>query len=295
MRILVTGSNGQVGWELQRALHALGEVIAVDRRQLDLSSSDDIRNAVRNTKPDIVINTAAYTSVDKAESEPELAMRINAVAPGVIAEEAKRISALLIHYSTDYVFDGRGAAPYTEEDQPNPLSVYGKSKLEGERIIRASGCAHLILRTSWIYSDRRTNFVLSILRLARERDEFTVVDDQVGSPTWARALADSTAQLLSDPGRLREEPGLYHLSAGGCVSRFDFATRIIEMARAQGGTYRARIRRTATADYPLPAARPLNCVLSTVKIKRALGVEMPHWISQLGACLAAIRMTGDRL
>jgi dTDP-4-dehydrorhamnose reductase len=295
MRILVTGGNGQVGWELQRALHALGEVIAVDRQQLDLSLCDDIRNTVRSTKPDIVINTAAYTSVDKAESEPELAMRINAVAPGVMAEEAKRVSALLIHYSTDYVFDGMRAAPYTEDDQPNPLSVYGKSKLEGERAIRASGCAHLILRTSWIYSDRRTNFVLSILRLAQEREEFAVVDDQVGSPTWARALANSTAQLLSDPMRLREETGLYHLSAVGRVSRFDFATKIIEMARAQGETYRARIRRTATADYPLPAARPLNCVLSTVKIKRALGVEMPHWISQLEACLAAIRMKGNPL
>ena len=295
MRILVTGSNGQVGWELQCALQALGEVIAVDRRRMDLCSSDDISNTIRSAKPDVVINTAAYTSVDKAESEPDLAMRINAFAPGVIAEEAKRIGALLIHYSTDYVFDGMRKEPYTEDDQPNPLSVYGKSKLEGERAIQSSGCPYLILRTSWVYSDRRTNFVLSMLRLARDLEEFAVVDDQVGSPTWARALAEATAQLLSDPVRLREEPGLYHLSAGGHVSRFDFATKIIEMARAQGGTYRARIRRTATADYPLPAARPLNCVLSTVKIKRELGVEMPHWIPQLGAFLAAIRRKGDSL
>ena len=287
-RILLTGKTGQVGWELQRTLAPLGDVIALDRTQMDLTSADSIRKAIRDASPDVIVNAAAYTAVDKAEAEPDLAMQVNAAAPGVIAEEAKRLNALLVHYSTDYVFDGRSSEPYTEEDAPNPLNVYGKSKLAGEHAIAGSGCAHLILRASWIYSDRGTNFVLTILRLARERKELAVVNDQIGSPTWARSLAESTAELLGKAKRLKEETGIYHLSASGCTSRYDFAKKIIEMARQLSGEQAglATVRPTTTADYPLPAVRPLNAATSKNKIKRVFGIELTDWEIQLWSCLA---------
>lgn len=285
--ILLTGKTGQVGWELQRALATLGRVIALDRTQMDLTNADSIRKAIRDAAPGVIVNAAGYTAVDKAESEPDLAMQINAAAPGVMAEEAKRIDALLVHYSTDYVFDGTRSTPYVEEDAPNPLNVYGTSKLEGERAVAASGCAHLTLRASWIYSARGSNFVLTILRLARERKELAIVDDQIGSPTWARALAESTAELLRNIRLPKEQSGIYHLSAQGYTTRFNFAKRILEIARGifPNTAGAPTLRPITSAEYPLPAARPHNAATSKDKIKRVFGIEMPGWEDELRSFL----------
>lgn len=285
--ILLAGKTGQVGWELRHALAPLGRVIALDRTQMDLTRPDSISQAIREAAPDIIVNAAGHTAVDKVESDPGLAMQVNAVAPGVMAEEAKRLNALLVHYSTDYVFDGRKQAPYAEEDEPNPVNAYGKSKLQGERAIAASGCAHLILRASWIYSSRGTNFVLTMLRLARERKELAIVNDQIGSPTWARALAQTTAELLVKTGRAKEKTGIYHLSATGYTSRYDFAKKIIELARQLSGeqTGWAALRPITSAEYPLLAARPLNAATSKDKIKRIFGIEMSDWACQLHSFL----------
>lgn len=281
--ILLIGKNGQVGWELQTALAPLGRVISLDRTQMDLTQPDSIRRTIREASPDIIVNAAGYTAVDKAEKEPGLAMQINAVAPGVIAEEAKRIAALLVHYSTDYVFDGTHATPYTEEDEPNPVNTYGKSKLAGEQAIAAVACTHLILRTSWIYSARGANFVLTMLRLARERKEIAVVNDQIGSPTAARELANTTAELLCLCKGGEEHAGVFHLSASGYCSRFEFAQGIVEAAKRLSGEQAgwAAVRATTTENYPLPAARPLNASTSKAKIKRVFGIEMPTWEHQL--------------
>lgn len=286
--ILLTGKTGQLGRELQLSLAPLGHVIAMDRTQMDLNSPDSIRRTIRDVAPDIIVNAAGYTAVDQAESEPELAMRINAAAPGVMAEEARRLGSLLLHYSTDYVFDGRRTEPYTEADEPNPLNTYGRSKLEGERAITASGCAHLILRASWIYSCRGTNFVLTMLRLARARNELAVVDDQIGSPTWARALAQSTAELLGKVGGADVPTGIYHLSAAGVASRYDTAIKIIEIARQLSGesTGWAAVRPIKSAAYPLPAARPLNAATSKKKVEQVFGIVMADWKNQLRSCLA---------
>ena len=196
-KILLTGKNGQVGWELERSLQPLGQVIAFDRSGLDLASPDSIRAVIREVKPELIVNPAAYTAVDKAESEPDLAMAVNGVAPGIIAEEAKRLGAALIHYSTDYVFDGTKAEPYTEDDVPKPINVYGKTKLAGEQAVQAIGVPHLIFRTSWVYGMRGKNFLLTILRMAKEKDELRIVDDQFGAPTWSRMIAETTAQVLA--------------------------------------------------------------------------------------------------
>jgi dTDP-4-dehydrorhamnose reductase len=288
--ILVTGRTGQVGRELVRCLHSLGNVIATDRNELDLANPDSIRHAMREYAPQIVVNAAAYTAVDKAESEPQLAMQVNGIAPGVLAEEAKRANALLVHYSTDYIFDGLLGRPYVEDDAPNPLNVYGKTKLAGERAIAALGDAFLIVRTSWIYSDRPPNFVLTMLKLAREKSEIAVVDDQVGSPTWARSLAESTVELVRQEAQARERAGIYHLSALGYATRHDFAKRIFEVASVlSGGEFRQpTLHRIRTEDYPLPAARPLNCPTSKEKVKTVFGVEMSHWTTQLEACMAPL-------
>ena len=283
--ILLTGASGQVGWELRNALAPLGRVIAPGRDELDLTSAEAIRTTIRAAAPAIIVNAAAYTAVDKAEGEPTLAMQVNAVAPGVMAEEARHIGALLVHYSTDYVFDGTKNSPYVEDDPPRPLSIYGKSKLEGERAIAATGCRHLILRTSWVYSARRGNFVLTMLKLARERSELAVVSDQVGSPTSAKALAKSTAALLQNIAAGNAATGLYHLSATGSASRHELVRRMIELARESGGgnTW-ASLRAAKTADFPLPAARPPYSVLDNGKIRRDFGIEMPTWEAQLSAC-----------
>jgi len=287
---LLIGRNGQVGWELQRTLPALGRVIALDRSQLDLTQPDAIRATIRDIVPDIVVNAAGYTTVDKAEAEPDLAMQINAVAPGVIAEEAKRTDALLVHYSTDYVFDGTKSTPYTEDDPPNPVNVYGRSKLAGERAIAASGGMFLILRTSWIYGPRGTNFVRTILRLSREKKELSVVNDQTGSPTAACELAFATCNLLSKFVEGRKYPGVFHLSAKDHTSRFEFAVRIIEVAKQLTNTTSgwAAVKATTTANFPLPAARPLHAATSKEKVLRLFNIEMAGWESQLKTHLQGI-------
>lgn len=287
--ILLLGRTGQLGWELERVLPARGQVIALDRSQLELTNAEAIRKVIRATCPGIIVNAAAYTAVDRAEAEPELAMRVNGVAPGVIAEEARHIDALFIHYSTDYVFDGTKSGPYTEDDTPRPLNAYGASKLAGEHAIAASGCRHLILRTSWVYAGRGSgNFVTTILRLAREKNELRVVSDQVGSPTWARALAETTGALVAQAEQARRAPGIYHLAAKGYASRFDFATRILAMAQEISceRTGWATLSPISTPEYPLPAARPLNVSTSKEKLKRVFGIEMDEWEVQLRTFLA---------
>ena len=287
--ILLTGITGQVGWELQHALAPLGNLIALGRDGMDHANPDSIRSAIRSTRPDIIVNAAGYTAVDKAESEVGLVTRVNAVAPGIMAEEANRIGAPLVHYSTDYVYDGTQERPYTEDDAPNPLNTYGKSKLAGERAIREVGGTYVILRTSWVYSARRSNFVLAILRLAREKPVLSVVNDQVGSPSCARALAESTAELLRKRHLIQGHEGVYHLSASGQTSRSEFAKSIIRIMReisgAKGGW--AEITPITSDQYhpPLPARRPLNPVTDKSRIKRVFGIEMPDWESQLRSFL----------
>ena len=285
--ILLIGKNGQVGWELQRALTGLGQVIALDRAQLDLGQPDRVRAAIREAAPRIIVNAAGYTAVDKAESEGHLAMQVNAVAPGIMAEESKRIGALLVHYSTDYVFDGRSPAPYTETDAPNPVNLYGKSKLAGERAITSTGCSHLILRASWIYSSRGSNFVLTMLRLAQEKKEIAVVTDQIGSPTWARALANDTTAVIRAFDDPAAQSGIYHLSAADAISRYAFAQEIASYGHHAAGksTPWANILETTTAEYPLPAVRPLHAATSKDKVQRVFGIQLTTWKSQLHAFL----------
>jgi dTDP-4-dehydrorhamnose reductase len=289
-RLLVTGRTGQIGWELQGALAPLGTVIALDRSAMDVASPDSIRRAIRDAKPEIIVNAAAYTHVDRAESEPDLAMKVNGVAPGIMAEEAKRLGAILVHYSTDYVFDGELDRPYVEDDPPNPVNAYGKTKLAGELAVAAVGGHHLILRSSWVYSARGSNFVLTVLRLAREKPELAMVDDQTGSPTWARALAEATAELLRRKDRVLGHSGVYHLAASGRASRYEFANDVIRIMRdvcGEAGGW-AKVRPITSGDYPLPARRPRNPVMSQDKVKRILGVEMTHWRDELRSFLVEL-------
>lgn len=288
--ILVIGKNGQVGSELPMALSTLGRVTALGRADMDLTDADAIRAAIRTTAPDLIINAAGYTTVDKAESEMALAMQVNAVAPGIMAEEARRLGALLVHYSTDYVFDGSKNTPYVEDDAPNPVNTYGRTKLEGERAIAASGCCHLILRTSWIYGPAGTNFVLTMLRLGREKKELAIVEDQFGSPTSARALAQATAELLGRHTGSAAQHGIFHLSATGHVSRLDFTRRILALAQQFSGNASgwAELRATTTSQYPLPAARPLNAATSKEKVRQIFGITMTGWEAQLTTCLQEI-------
>jgi len=279
--ILLTGAAGQLGFELARLLRAHGEVEALDRAALDLGDSDAVVAAMRRVRPQIIVNAAGYTAVDRAESEPELADAINARAPAVLAEEAKRLDALLIHYSTDYVFDGNSREPYREEDQASPLNVYGRSKLAGERAITAAGAAHLILRTSWIYGLHGQNFLLTMRRLAATRDELRVVSDQFGVPNWSRALAEATAGLVSrGAAALAKKTGIYHLSGRGRASWFDFARAIFD------GADRPRVVPITTAEYPTPARRPASAVLATDKFEAAFGFALPDWREMLTACKA---------
>jgi dTDP-4-dehydrorhamnose reductase len=280
-RILVTGRNGQVGWELERALAPLGDVLACDRTRIDLAMADDIRTAVREAKPDIIVNAAAYTAVDKAEVEPELAMTINGTAPGILAEEARRHGALLVHYSTDYVFDGSKPTAYTEDDLPSPINSYGRSKLAGEHAIRASGCRHLILRTSWVYGLRGRNFLRTMMRLAAERDELRVVDDQIGAPTWSRMIAQATALALAAAEPLE---GLFHLASAGKTSWFGFTEAILASIRDQH-VRMPRLTPISTNEYPLPAARPANSRLDCGRLMREAAISLPHWQAALHLCL----------
>jgi dTDP-4-dehydrorhamnose reductase len=271
LKILLTGRSGQVGWELERALRPLGTVMATDRGTLDLASSDAIRRVVREVKPDLIVNAAAYTAVDKAESELGLALQINGLAPGVMAEEAKRLGALLVHYSSDYVFDGRKSAPYTEDDVPNPLGVYGRSKLEGDQRIRASGCRHLILRTSWVYGPRGKNFYLTIARKAAAGEALRVVNDQHGVPTTSGFLAESTVALLR-----KEATGLVNLVPSGETTWFDFAREIVRLAGSP-----SIVEPISTDQFPTAARRPGYSVLDKARVEKTLGRALPDWRSAL--------------
>jgi dTDP-4-dehydrorhamnose reductase len=297
MRILLTGVTGQLGWELQRTLMTIGEVIPVGRSvsdpilQMDLAQPDSIRRTIREVKPDLIINPAAYTAVDKAESEPELAMAINGIAPGAIAEEAKRLGAAVIHYSTDYVFDGTKITAYTEKDQPNPQNIYGKTKLAGEQAIASVGVPHLILRTSWVYSMRGKNFLLTMLKLAQEREEIRVVDDQIGAPTWSRTIAEATAQILSQsPQNISEfftsKGGLYHLTASGQTSWYGFAKAIFEMTDKNSDRKLQRLLAITSKEYPTPASRPAYSLLNTQKFSHTFGLVLPDWERSLELVLA---------
>lgn len=287
MRILLTGVNGQVGWELQRTLAPLGEVIAADRGLLDLADTASIRRTVAAIAPDLIVNPAAYTAVDKAESEPGLAYAVNADAPGELAQAAAARGIPLVHFSTDYVFDGRQPVAYTEADAPNPLGVYGASKLAGEQAVQRSGTAHLILRTSWVYGLRGRNFLLTMQRLARERDSLAVVDDQFGAPTWSRLVAEASAltiaRWLDRPDRAAAS-GIYHLSCGGRTSWHGFAAAILAQPAATDGKL-ARLTAIPGCDYPTPAARPLNSQLDCGKLAAVFGVRLPAWESALALCL----------
>ncbi len=285
MKILLLGKNGQVGWELQRSLSLLGELVACDfdsagELKADFSQPESLAALVARVAPEVIVNAAAHTAVDKAESEPDLARALNATAPGVLAREAKRHGICLVHYSTDYVFDGSGSHARDESAATGPLSVYGRTKLEGEELIRASGCHHAILRTSWVYAARGGTFARTMLKLAAEREELKVIADQVGAPTGADLLADVTAQLLP---RLFDHvalSGTYHCVAGGETNWHGYATHVIEWARARGHAVKVaadRIHAIPTSAYPTPATRPLNSRLATTKLQRTFGLVMPPW------------------
>jgi len=282
-KILITGCNGQVGFELKRSLSLIGEVIALDRASFDLSNPDSIRENIRRFKPSIIFNPAAYTAVDKAESEANMAQAVNSFAPKIIGEEARRISALVIHYSTDYVFDGIKIGAYTETDSVNPLGVYGRTKLEGEIALTDSGAKHVILRTSWVYGAHGKNFIKTILRLAASRDELRIVADQFGAPTGAALLADASAHIAARYLRDRGENfpyGLYHLAAAGETSWHGFAQHIVAKAAVANASLQAshdRILPIPASEYPTPAERPPNSRLDTTKFRAAFGLHLPDW------------------
>ncbi len=284
MRILLTGRNGQVGWELGKALAPLGELTAFAHADLDLRDLARIRDTVREAKPDVIVNAAAYTSVDRAESERGLAFAVNAEAPGVLAEEAKRAGALLVHYSTDYVFDGTKALPYVEKDAPRPLNVYGKSKFAGEQAVIAVRCRYLILRTGWVYGARGNNFLLTVLRLAKERSQLRVVSDQIGAPTWCRELALGTASILP---RALDEPsldGVYHVTNAGEASWHGFAAEVLQLAGILTPVYPI-----ASSEFPTPARRPANSRLDNAKLQNTFGVRLPDWRTSLADCMKDVR------
>jgi dTDP-4-dehydrorhamnose reductase len=284
MQILLFGKGGQVGWELQRSLASLGELIALDldsRQQCgDFTRLDHIAQTVRDIAPDVIVNAAAYTAVDKAESEPELVRTINALAPGILAREARKLGSWLIHYSTDYVFDGSGGKPWVETDPTGPLNVYGSTKLEGEEAIRASGCHHLIFRTSWVYAARGGNFARTMLRLAQERERLTVVDDQIGAPTGADLLADVTAHAIRTALQQPELSGLYHLVTGGETSWHGYACFVLNLARQAGIELKVaagNVIPVPTSAFPLPAKRPFNSRLDASKLQTTFNVHLPLW------------------
>jgi dTDP-4-dehydrorhamnose reductase len=293
--ILLTGINGQVGYELARSLQGLGRVVSLDRNGLDLGNLDQIRRVVRDLKPALIVNPAAHTAVDKAESEVDIAMRLNAEAPGVLAEEAKRISASLVHYSTDYVFNGRKDGAYVEDDPVDPQSAYGRSKLAGEQAIKDSGCRHLIFRTSWVYGTRGKNFLLTMLRLGAEREVLSVVADQYGAPTWANTIAAVSANVLSQAvasglkkndwhAWWEQHSGIYHLTAGGSTSWHGFARAIFDLSDL---VKKPVVNAIPSSAYPTPATRPGNSRLSNDKLTNTFGVQAPDWHDALRLCMAA--------
>lgn len=283
MRILLTGKNGQVGFELQRALLPLGEVLAVDRDDCDLKNPESLRSMLRSVRPQIIVNPAAYTAVDKAESDQITAYAVNGEAPGIIGEEAAKLNALVVHYSTDYVFDGTKTEPYTENDAPNPLSVYGKSKRRGEESLQKSGARHLIFRTSWVFGSHGENFAKTMLKLASQRERLNVVADQWGAPTSAALIADVTVQILAQYKKDREEGfplGIYNLVAGGETNWCDYARAVIASAKAAGKAVKLDvedIHPITAAQYPVLAPRPANSRLNTDKLKTTFGINLPDW------------------
>ncbi len=288
-KILIIGQQGQVAWELQRTLASLGHITVCGSQDLDLANPDMIRTQVRSIQPDIIVNAAAYTAVDKAETESDLCTSINAVAPGILAELARESQALLVHYSTDYVFDGTKVGAYLETDPTNPLSVYGASKLAGEQAIVQVDCAHLIFRTTWVYGNRGKNFLLTILRLAAEKQELKIVADQIGSPTWSRSISEATAQIIAQCRHdLSSVKGLYNLSAAGKTSWHGFANQIVDRSRSIDPELELSIEQILpipTTDYPTPAQRPANSVLDNSKILADFGVQLPDWKLSLEQCL----------
>jgi len=299
MKILLFGKNGQVGWELQRSLAPLGELIALDAdsREMcgDFTDLDGLIRTVRAVAPDVIVNAAAHTAVDKAEGEPELVRAINALAPAALAQEAKRCNAWLIHYSTDYVFDGSGEQPWRETDATAPLSVYGATKLEGEQLIRQAACRHLIFRTSWVYGARGGNFAKTMLRLAQERDSLTVINDQIGAPTGADLLADVTAHAIRAARQQPELSGLYHLVAAGETSWHGYASFVLDYARRAGLALKVApdaIQPVPSSAFPLPARRPLNSRLDTAKLQSAFGLALPVWQNGVVRMLAEVLDSG---
>jgi dTDP-4-dehydrorhamnose reductase len=294
MKILLFGKNGQIGWELNRSLLPLGEINAFGREQADFLKPESLRDIVREVKPEIIVNAVAYTAVDKAEEEEDLAARINGVVPGVLAEEALKLSALLVHYSTDYVFDGRKASPYVETDTPNPVNAYGRTKLAGELAVQSSGCDYLILRTSWVYASRANNFMLTMLKLAQEREEISVVADQIGAPTTARLIADTTVLCVHQVMKERIagifSSGLYHLTASGHTSWYGFTKEIVSLANQSAKLQLTikDIKAIPTSDYPTPATRPMNSQLSLTKLESIFSLKMPDWKKSLSVCIAEI-------
>lgn len=288
-RVLLTGGNGQIGRAFRQLLPPSATIMAPDRSVLDMAKPDTIRSAVRDFRPALIINAAAYTAVDRAETEAELAMAVNGIAPGVLAEEAKRLGATLVHYSTDYVFDGTKSTAYAETDSANPLSVYGKTKLTGEQAVETVGAAHYILRTSWVYAAEGANFMNTILRLAQERPELRIVDDQIGAPTWARAITEMTVQMLT-AGQNNKTPGygLYHLAATGAVTWCGFARAILDATQKISGTAAPKLTPITTADYPLPARRPANSRLDTARFTKIFGITPAPWQDMLEKCLQEV-------
>jgi len=283
---MVIGKNGQVGGELLKVLPSSFDITATDRSTLDLANPAEIASVIRAVKPDVIINAAAYTAVDKAESDQAAAQAVNAVAPGVMADAAKSIGALLVHYSTDYVYDGRKESPYTEDDAPAPLGVYGRTKLDGERAIQASGCRHLILRTEWVYGPYGANFLLTMLRLAASRPELRVVDDQFGAPTSARAIAEATARILA--GGIPQNSGLYLMTAAGQTTWCGFARAILA-----GSGSKVPVIAIPTKDYPTPAARPRNSVFDNSRFDKRFGFRLPAWEEGLRQCLKTLSETNS--
>lgn len=290
MRLLVTGADGQVGCELRQSLAPLGQVIALDRAACDLARPAEVARILRAATPDVIVNAAAYTAVDRAEQEEELATLINGTAVGEIAQAARQLGALLIHYSTDYVFDGRKDAPYAEDDVPSPISAYGRSKLAGERAIAQCGGRYLIVRTSWIYAARGHNFLKTVLRLARERDELRIVDDQIGAPTWARDLAAATAvmtrQARQEIARDDFESGLFHVTGSGATSWFVFAQAVVKQAEQSGLLARkSKVVPIASSEYPVAATRPKNSRLSGARARHRFQIALPEWEQSLAVCM----------
>jgi dTDP-4-dehydrorhamnose reductase len=304
IRILLIGAAGQVGSELQRTLAPLGDIVATDRSTLDLADEAAIRRTIRDSHPELIVNAAAYTQVDPAEAEPDLAMKVNGRAPGILAEEAARANAALIHYSTDYVFSGSIQRPYCEDDEPEPINTYGMTKLAGEKAIVAVGAPHLILRTSWVFGTGGNGFFNSIIKLAREREELKVVNDQIGTPNWCKSVAEATAQIIRGMasrgvvGAIAEASGIYHLCGADYTSRFGFAEEILALYRRRAealGRPPLCIKRlipVSSAEFPSPARRPHYSVLSPEKLSRTFGVTLPSWRAQLAEALEAMSFKG---